>query len=84
MVPAIHNPSFSSSLFLYPLPSRWKSVCNVGIKRPTKSRAMAFGSNQERLYLGMDFGTSGARFAVIDKEGTIHAQGKKEYPLMYG
>lgn len=35
----------------------------------------------ERLYLGMDFGTSGARFALIDKRGTIHAEGKREYPL---
>ncbi|XP_021827914.1 uncharacterized protein LOC110768478 isoform X2 [Prunus avium] len=51
---------------------------------------MAFGSNTneaevgvslgERLYLGMDFGTSGARFALIDKRGTIHAEGKREYP----
>ncbi|KAM2053244.1 hypothetical protein ACFX1T_002909 [Malus domestica] len=53
---------------------------------------MAVGSNddeaqvgvsvgKERLYLGMDFGTSGARFALIDKRGTIHAEGKREYPL---
>lgn len=36
-----------------------------------------------RLYLGMDFGTSGARFVLIDKQGTIQAQGKREYPLLY-
>nr|WAU86895.1 birch protein [Betula platyphylla] len=35
----------------------------------------------ERLYLGMDFGTSGARFALIDKQGAIHAEGKRQYPL---
>ncbi|KAA8546025.1 hypothetical protein F0562_020524 [Nyssa sinensis] len=35
----------------------------------------------ERLYLGMDFGTSGARYALIDKEGTIFAEGKRGYPL---
>lgn len=35
----------------------------------------------ERLFLGMDFGTSGARYAVIDKDGTIRAEGKREYPL---
>ncbi|XP_022146251.1 uncharacterized protein LOC111015510 isoform X2 [Momordica charantia] len=34
-----------------------------------------------RLYLGMDFGTSGARFALIDQEGTVRAEGKREYPL---
>ena len=52
---------------------------------------MIFASNEgkpevglqvgDRLYLGLDFGTSGARFALIDKRGTIHAQGKTEYPL---
>lgn len=35
----------------------------------------------EKLYLGMDFGTSGARYALIDKEGKMHAEGKREYPL---
>ncbi|PIA55949.1 hypothetical protein AQUCO_00700337v1 [Aquilegia coerulea] len=35
---------------------------------------------KEKLYLGMDFGTSGARYALIDKQGSIHAQGKREYP----
>ncbi|KAL0334684.1 UNVERIFIED_CONTAM: D-ribulose kinase [Sesamum radiatum] len=36
---------------------------------------------EERLYLGLDFGTSGARYALIDKEGKIRAEGKREYPL---
>lgn len=36
----------------------------------------------KHLYLGMDFGTSGARYALIDKEGHIHAEGKREYPLI--
>ncbi|KAK6136705.1 hypothetical protein DH2020_029533 [Rehmannia glutinosa] len=35
----------------------------------------------DKLYLGMDFGTSGARYAMIDKEGKIRAEGKREYPL---
>lgn len=34
----------------------------------------------KHLYLGMDFGTSGARYALIDKEGYIHGEGKREYP----
>lgn len=38
------------------------------------------GTNFEKLYLGMDFGTSGARFTVIDEQGEIKAQGKREYP----
>lgn len=41
------------------------------------------GEVGHKLYLGMDFGTSGARFALIDKQGTIQAQGKREYPLLY-
>ncbi|XP_058756775.1 D-ribulose kinase-like [Vicia villosa] len=36
---------------------------------------------RERLYLGLDFGTSGARFAVIDIGGTIQAEAKRHYPL---
>lgn len=34
-----------------------------------------------KLYLGMDFGTSGARYALINEEGAIRAEGKREYPL---
>lgn len=34
----------------------------------------------KRLYLGMDFGTSGARYTLIDKDGIIHAEQKREYP----
>jgi sugar (pentulose or hexulose) kinase len=35
----------------------------------------------ERLYLGLDFGTSGARFAIIDIGGAIQAEAKRNYPL---
>lgn len=35
----------------------------------------------KRLYLGMDFGTSGARYTLIDKDGIIHAERKREYPM---
>ncbi|KAL6611181.1 hypothetical protein ACP70R_039109 [Stipagrostis hirtigluma subsp. patula] len=31
------------------------------------------------LYLGIDFGTSGARYALIDKQGFIHSEGKRSY-----
>ncbi|KAE8819400.1 Xylulose kinase [Hordeum vulgare] len=34
------------------------------------------------LYLGIDFGTSGARYALIDKQGAIHAEGKRTYPAV--
>ncbi|KAI8533061.1 hypothetical protein RHMOL_Rhmol11G0266900 [Rhododendron molle] len=56
-----------------------------------RAKIMTFGSSKdevdvpleagERLFLGMDFGTSGARYAVIDKDGTIRAEGKGDYPL---
>ena len=36
---------------------------------------------KKRLYLGMDFGTSGARYALIDKQGRIQAEAKRKYPL---
>ncbi|KAL5713397.1 D-ribulose kinase [Ranunculus cassubicifolius] len=36
--------------------------------------------SSEKLYMGMDFGTSGARYALIDNQGNIHAQGKRTYP----
>ncbi|KAF5764471.1 putative carbohydrate kinase, FGGY, ATPase, nucleotide binding domain-containing protein [Helianthus annuus] len=36
---------------------------------------------EAKLYLGMDFGTSGARYAVIDKEGVIHSEAKRDYPM---
>lgn len=36
------------------------------------------GSKQ--LYLGIDFGTSGARYVLIDKQGTIHSEIKRTYP----
>lgn len=56
----------------------------VGKPRPI----MALASNKEsgilvgeRLYLGMDFGTSGARYALIDKQGIIRSEGKREYPV---
>lgn len=52
-----------------------------GFLRSKKHGQEAVGvEDGERLYLGMDFGTSGARFAVIDKQGTIHAEAKREYP----
>lgn len=57
-------------------------------RRMTNPRSNAddgevIGQLGHRLYLGMDFGTSGARFALIDRQGTILAQGKREYPILY-
>ncbi|VAH01422.1 unnamed protein product [Triticum turgidum subsp. durum] len=39
-------------------------------------------SGSRPLYLGIDFGTSGARYALIDKQGAIHSEGKRTYPAV--
>ncbi|KAK4342967.1 hypothetical protein RND71_038783 [Anisodus tanguticus] len=54
--------------------------------KPTRPNISANykAENGKKLYLGMDFGTSGARYALIDHEGNIHAQGKRDYPLYMG
>jgi len=31
------------------------------------------------LYLGIDFGTSGARYSLIDRKGAVHSEGKRAY-----
>ncbi|XVF01025.1 hypothetical protein REPUB_Repub04eG0052200 [Reevesia pubescens] len=64
--------------------------CKNSIEKSVKERTIVVGckkENQEvgfqaseRLYLGMDFGTSGARYVLIDKQGSIHAERKREYP----
>lgn len=46
-----------------------------------KASSMTDVEDVVKLYLGMDFGTSGARYAVIDKKGVIHSEGKRDYPL---
>ncbi|KAF3335181.1 Xylulose kinase [Carex littledalei] len=35
---------------------------------------------KQRLYLGIDFGTSGARYALIDEEGNLCSERKRAYP----
>ncbi|CAL0329261.1 unnamed protein product [Lupinus luteus] len=47
----------------------------------SKKEVMGVVGSGERLYLGLDFGTSGARFAIIDVGGKIQAEAKREYPL---
>lgn len=49
--------------------------------RNSKKDANADFEVGKRLYLGMDFGTSGARYALIDEQGNILAEGKREYSL---
>ncbi|GMH13470.1 hypothetical protein Nepgr_015311 [Nepenthes gracilis] len=63
-------------------------VCNSVIRPSCKAMALSSSAESpevnnegERLYLGLDFGTSGARYAVIDKLGTLRAEGKREYFL---
>ncbi|KAK0582529.1 hypothetical protein LWI29_026622 [Acer saccharum] len=89
MLVSVHRPTFSS-LFLNPLqPSQENGhYRTVNKRRPTSMSLMGSSSkngnggqvSDQRLYLGMDFGTSGARFALIDKHGTIFSEAKREYP----
>lgn len=66
------------------------SICNVykksepginSLRTIAKSNMEIDIEVSEKLYLGMDFGTSGARYALIDDERSIRAEGKREYPL---
>lgn len=67
---------FSGNVTLSPMSNlRRKSMTLINCKDSLEVDSQ----DRERLFLGMDFGTSGARFAVIDKEGEIHAEGKREY-----
>ncbi|TXG64621.1 hypothetical protein EZV62_011615 [Acer yangbiense] len=89
MLVSVHRPT-CSSLFLNPLqPSQENGhYRTVNKRRPTSMSLMGSSSkngnggqvSDQRLYLGMDFGTSGARFAIIDKHGMIFSEAKREYP----
>ncbi|KAL3515110.1 hypothetical protein ACH5RR_022012 [Cinchona calisaya] len=67
------------------------SVFKIGHKSKSKQAMVTIRNSKEnadvdfevgkRLYMGMDFGTSGARYTLIDEDGNIHAEGKREYPL---
>ncbi|XP_017258547.1 D-ribulose kinase isoform X3 [Daucus carota subsp. sativus] len=56
--------------------SRYIRMRVVGSKAPKDVNLV----DGKRLYLGMDFGTSGARYTLIDKDGIIRAEQKREYP----
>ncbi|XP_031382693.1 D-ribulose kinase isoform X2 [Punica granatum] len=53
----------------------------TAVCRSSRGDPKTGSGSAERLYLGMDFGTSGARFAVIDEHGVIRAEGKRECPV---
>ncbi|KAK7264247.1 hypothetical protein RJT34_31853 [Clitoria ternatea] len=71
---------------LTPIPKCGNTLCNK-LRKKTRTVSMSLGNENkvveasERLYLGLDFGTSGARFAIIDKHGTVQAEAKREYPI---
>ncbi|KAH1241497.1 hypothetical protein GmHk_07G019072 [Glycine max] len=44
-------------------------------------RCLGFGESLVKRCLGLDFGTSGAKFAIIDKDGTIQAEAKRKCPF---
>ncbi|KAF3790981.1 Xylulose kinase [Nymphaea thermarum] len=64
--------------------SRQRNLCNFMTRKSTglmlcKAEKEAGIQDTGQLFLGMDFGTSGARFALIDKHGKLYAEGKREY-----
>ncbi|XP_006663964.2 D-ribulose kinase isoform X2 [Oryza brachyantha] len=68
-------------------PSRFrrKDRSEVRIKMLSKQnnprgQRSADGTGEPSLYLGIDFGTSGARYALVDQQGAIHSEGKITYP----
>ncbi|CAK9326485.1 unnamed protein product [Citrullus colocynthis] len=82
----------AANLFLLPSTSYSPSKHGIWISRNRSTRKrrrttmsveteVVSPQSGNRLYLGMDFGTSGARFALIDKDGDVCAEGKREYPL---
>ncbi|XP_047969254.1 D-ribulose kinase isoform X2 [Salvia hispanica] len=94
MVASLYNCSCTSSLLLHQkFPSKCYnarksiSISNSSSKSEASNLIMRSVNTDvdvevgEKLYLGMDFGTSGARYALINKAGEIHAEGKREYPL---
>ncbi|KAF5201768.1 D-ribulose kinase, partial [Thalictrum thalictroides] len=82
MLTLLHNFTISPTSYYSP-----HQGCKVNTRNSKVVMMMVGEDNvqtqvekKEKLYLGMDFGTSGARYALIDKQGSIHAQGKREYP----
>lgn len=52
-----------------------------GIKAGLTMSDGKVAAEESELYMGFDFGTSGARVMVIDGEGEICADGKQLYPV---
>ncbi|KAG8080838.1 hypothetical protein GUJ93_ZPchr0007g5815 [Zizania palustris] len=70
--------------------SRFRREQNISRVRITMLKQQNQGiwnsadGTSEPLFLGIDFGTSGARYALVDKQGAIHSEGKTTYPLQVG
>ncbi|KAJ6310738.1 hypothetical protein OIU76_015453 [Salix suchowensis] len=72
MIALVHHPTFS---VLFPFSqSQLHGHCS--------SRKLLTPRKDQLYRKCMDFGTSGARYALIDKQGTIHSEGKREYPVL--
>ncbi|RWR81764.1 Carbohydrate kinase [Cinnamomum micranthum f. kanehirae] len=75
--PSKHGPSFSRNGLCIMVNRMSVRMMALSGSRESSSSGEQVG---KPLYLGMDFGTSGARYVLIDKQGTVHAEGKREYP----
>ncbi|KAB2615082.1 hypothetical protein D8674_021670 [Pyrus ussuriensis x Pyrus communis] len=61
---------------------RWRLIGPTGPVAVGEAQVGVLVS-EELLYLRMELGTSRARFALIDKLGTIPANKKREYHLFF-
>eukprot|EP00245_Coleochaete_scutata_P002753 TRINITY_DN1384_c0_g1_i1.p1 TRINITY_DN1384_c0_g1~~TRINITY_DN1384_c0_g1_i1.p1 ORF type:complete len:556 (+),score=77.98 TRINITY_DN1384_c0_g1_i1:86-1669(+) len=52
----------------------------ASVDSPSRTISADIEAAEGPLYMGLDFGTSGARVMVIDDEGVVCADGKKAYP----
>mmetsp|Transcript_13837 Transcript_13837/g.35766 ORF Transcript_13837/g.35766 Transcript_13837/m.35766 type:complete len:501 (-) Transcript_13837:39-1541(-) len=62
-----------------PVPFRRLLASAHGSTRRCTQLAMAASQSQEAYYLGIDFGTSGARAAVVNGDGRPIAESRQEY-----
>ncbi|XP_004956024.1 uncharacterized protein LOC101782481 isoform X2 [Setaria italica] len=74
-----YHPAGRGSLGFRGVQSRTVPRRTTSITMLSRQNPGADGAAGTPLYLGIDFGTSGARYALIDRQGAIHSEGKRAY-----
>lgn len=60
---------------------RVEHVTRAGASKKEGPGKTTGDEQEEPLFMGLDFGTSGARAMVIDGRGSIQANAKRSYPV---